>query len=144
MQSALRQLLSDLEDIGDLHEELLDTHVREAMGEALFLSVLRRETGYRLPSAFGMASLQADQIVASTLSKFASAAASEIDQADLNTFHQRLAAFQDSTVVTEGGNDFEEFFGSTDPSLYGEPFAWSRPALLEKPGAPATGARWQR
>ena len=120
MQNALRKLLNEVEAIGDDHEELFDTDVREAMGEALFLAILRRDEGYVLPNEYGMFSDEGNRRVAAALGSFVVAGMVECEASKLSTFHQRLQAFQDSAVVTEGGNDFEEFFGWTDPDVYDE------------------------
>lgn len=118
MQTALGQLLVELEAIGDKDEELFDSEVRESMGDAIFLALIKAEPGYSLPQRFGLFTPESEAKVHDALSRFLASAREECIRAGLTTFHQRLEAFQDPTVQTASGNDSEEFFGSTDPELF--------------------------
>jgi hypothetical protein len=58
--------------------------------------------------------------VRSALAEYLQKANTLASNLHLNTFHQRLAAFQDDSVRTPGRewNDFDEFFGTTNPDWY--------------------------
>jgi hypothetical protein len=118
----LFKLLLRIEEIGNIHEELFDSDVRQAMGDAVFYGFIRPLAGYQLPDDFGMFSASANQQVRTAISEYVDSANRRADELGLSTFHQRLAAFQNRSVRTpsERWNDFDEFFGYTNPDSYDE------------------------
>ncbi len=66
-----------------------------------------------------MRSRKGDEEVHDALETFLDDARPLAIERGLATFHQRLAAIQDGTVVTDGGNDFDEFFGTSNPTFFG-------------------------
>jgi hypothetical protein len=114
MKAALLELLEELEDIGNEDEQIFDSEVREVIGDAIFLALVKAEPGYALPTSFGMGP-DLDARVYAAVQSFVSKATVEANQAGLRTFKARLLAFQDSSVITDEGNDFEDFFGAADP-----------------------------
>ena len=54
MKTALKQLVDDLDNVFEEHEELGDTDVREQMYEAISKSFIVPQAGYVLPAEFGM------------------------------------------------------------------------------------------
>jgi hypothetical protein len=110
--SALRKLLDDLERIGDDHEELFDSEVRDAMGLAIFTAVIRPEPGAEFPTDYGMESAKANASVARAIAAYCDSVRHEFQGL---SFKERLAAFQDPEVVTEEGNEFDDFFGWANP-----------------------------
>src|SRR5712692_9697287 len=67
MDAVLLELLHRLEAIGDEHEELFDSDVREAMDAAVFYGFILPKTGYVLPDKFAMFSDEGDRLVRQTL-----------------------------------------------------------------------------
>lgn len=120
MEAELRKLLERLEEIGEEHHELFDSDVRQVMGNALVDDLARQKPGYVLPATFGMYSDEADEKVRAAIQSFLDAAKPLAEQQELRTFHQRLAAIQNSAVRTDEGNDFDEFFGTSNPTFFNE------------------------
>jgi hypothetical protein len=118
MEDELRKLLERLEEIGDEHSELFDSDVRDAMGDALVDGLARLKPGFTLPVTFGMFSADADEKVRAAIQTFLDVARRLAVEEGLATFHQRLAAIQNPAVVTDGGNDFDEFFGTSNPDFF--------------------------
>src|SRR6185436_6034063 len=114
MKGILLDLLLQLEAIGNDHEELFDSEVRERIGDAIMRGFVRPESGYLVPGNLGLSTESGNARVASALCKYIDAANRRSAQLGLGTFHQRLAAFQDKTVrtPTDRWNDFDEFFGT--------------------------------
>jgi hypothetical protein len=120
MERLILELLERLEAIGEQHEELFDSEVRESMDKAVGAGFLRPETGYVLPDTFGMYSREGDQQVREALAWFLAAAAKSAVAEGLNTFQKRLAAFQNHEVQTAQKNDFNDFFGWANPDHFDE------------------------
>ena len=119
MKDLLLQLLVRLEAVGERDESLFDTVVREKMGEPIFDGFLKPRPGFGLPDDYGMpddenrrikdalrAYIQEAKILAKTLG--------------IESFHDRLAAFQNAAVSTERNNYYDDFFGWINPSLFDE------------------------
>ena len=120
MQGLLLELLLGLEQIGDQHDELFDTVVRERLGEAVMEGFVRAIGDYKVRPDFGMCSPEVDAAVRALVVSFIDAAKELSEQNQIVTFHGRLAAFQDEAVLTPFGNDYDEFFGHTPPEDYND------------------------
>lgn len=120
MDTALLRLLEALEDVGHEDESLFNSFVRQAMGNALVNGLARMTPGWVLPPSFGLATLEADRKVREILKQYLDVARMLAAQQGLVTFHQRLAAIQNSSIRTDEGNDFEEFFGYSNPAFFDE------------------------
>ena len=118
MKTVLGKLLERLEAVAEDHEEIFDTEVRERMGAACMEGFVRRSADFRLPRRFGLMHAAADARIHEALADFLSAAKEAAASGGLDTFHRRLAAFQDGAVVTDAGNDYEEFFGHSPADSY--------------------------
>jgi len=70
MKTALKQLIDDLDNVFEEHEEVGDTDVREQMYEAVSKSFVVPQAGYVLPADFGMFSDDGNKKVQSALRKF--------------------------------------------------------------------------
>lgn len=116
----LLELLQQLEAIGNSHEELFDSAVREAMDDVVTDGFLKPKSDFELPSAFAMFSGEADQQIADAFAWFLPAAneAAEVDA--LDTFQKRLTAFQNLDVRTKKKNDYSDFFGWANPKDFDE------------------------
>jgi hypothetical protein len=122
MEQLLLDLLNRLEAIGDSDESLFDTYVRERMGLAVFLAFIKPQPGYVLPNDYGM-SEEDDQEIKAALAAYIEGARALAPRLGIDTFHKRLAAFQNDKVQTRRGkrwNDYEEFFGWSDPKQFDE------------------------
>ena len=120
MDVILLELLLRLEAIGNEHEELFDSEVRERMGKAIFHGFVKPMHDFQLADDFGMFSSDANAQVRFALGQYLEQANALAVNLHLNTFHQRLAAFQNDSVRTPGRvwNDSDEFFGTTNPDSY--------------------------
>jgi hypothetical protein len=111
MRGPLLQLLTELMSIGNDHEELFDSDVRDAMSDVIFRSYLKPDPSYVIPAKFGMFSSDADGRIYQTLSIFLDRACPTAP----SSFQERLAVFQDSTVTVQDGLGFDDFFGWYNP-----------------------------
>ena len=120
METVLLELLHRLEVIGDEHGELFDSDVREAMDDAVFYGFIMPRPGYTLPDKFAMFKPEGDRKVLEVVSWFLPAAREAAERAGLDTFHKRLRAFQNLDVRTARQNDYNDFFGWSNPELFDE------------------------
>jgi hypothetical protein len=121
MRHSLQTLLNALSEIGKDHPELYDSEVRERMGEVIMQAFVRAIPGYVVPDTFGLYSADANAKVRVAIDRYVSHANATAAQQTLTRFHDRLAAFQDTSVQTSiPGHDYEEFFGHTPPEFYDE------------------------
>lgn len=110
-QEILQHLLNRLDAIAAEHPEIEDTFVRESMAREILNGFCRKQTGYHLPEEFGMYSSRGNIHVMVILAYFLGFAG---EFTSLNTFHRRLDAFQDESVVSDKGHDYCWFFGHWD------------------------------
>ena len=120
MDEVLLELLERLEAVGEVHEELFDSDVRDAMDDAVFYGFIKPKAGYGLPEKFAMFTREGDQAVREVLAWFIPAAREAGERAGLDTFHKRLCAFQNHEIRTARKNDFNDFFGWSNPELFDE------------------------
>jgi hypothetical protein len=118
MKKLLRRLLNRLGRIGEKYEEVYDTEVREAMGNAVFAGFIRARRNYALPDDFAMFQPEGNKAVKEALGEYIAAANARAAELGLTSFHDRLAAFQDGEVESTDGNFFDDFFGWADPDQY--------------------------
>ncbi len=121
MEQVLAELLSRLLAVGQAHGELYDTEVRERLDDAVHNGFLIPTTGYELPDTFAMYSAEGNRAVRGVLTWFLPAARAAAAAEGLNTFHARLAAFQNLNVtVGPQRMDYNDFFGWANPERYDE------------------------
>lgn len=119
MKNQLLALLEDLWNIGSDHAELYDTEVREQLGNAIMEGFVRANSDFGIPNDFGMYSSDANLRVKTAIAKYVSDASAEARALGIESFQDRLAAFQDRDVqLSVPGMDYEEFFGHTPPEFY--------------------------
>jgi len=119
LDDVLLRLLEKMEVIGQQHEELFDSEVRERMGIAIMDGFVRRQHGYQIPDDLGMASEEANHAVQSSVKDYIDGANAEAELLGITKFHDRLTAFQNGGVRTaQGRRDYEDFFGHTPPEFY--------------------------
>jgi hypothetical protein len=120
MDAALLQLLEALEAISHEDESLFNSVVRQSMGNALVDGFARLKPGYVLPSSFGLVTPQADSQVREVIVRYLGVVRPLAAQQGLTMFHKRLAAIQNARITTDEGNDYEEFFGYSNPDFFDE------------------------
>lgn len=121
MDELLRELLNALDIIGQDHEEIYDSDCRQLLGNAVFHSFIRPKGNCQCPENFGLFSESANQQVKIVLTNYIRKASQLAQELGLNTFHQRLAAFQNSEVQSDiERNDYDEFFGWSNPEQFDE------------------------
>jgi hypothetical protein len=123
MNHLLLELLLRLEAIGQEHEEIYDSEVRDQMREAVHDGFLDLVPDYRLPDTFGLASDEGNRSVRDALSSYIEAAKAKAQELGL-TFKQRLNAFQGTEAMTPAGTTSDEFFGYSSPDLFTEAGDW--------------------
>ena len=119
MEQLLLELLIRLEAVGEQDESLFDTVVREKMGDPVFYGFIKPEPGYVLPDDYAMPD-EKNRLIKAALLAYIEGARSLAPDLGLDSFHKRLAAFQNSAVRTEQKNDYDDFFGWMNPHLFDE------------------------
>ncbi|HVK13452.1 MAG TPA: hypothetical protein VM597_32165 [Gemmataceae bacterium] len=116
---ALADLLSRLLAVGEGHRELYDTTVRYRLDDAVHHGFLIPTPGYQLPDHFALYSAEGNVAVREALATCLPAARAAAEAGGLDTFHKRLAAFQNLAVrVGPKRNCYNDFFGYADPRRY--------------------------
>ena len=118
IRECLARLLIDFERIGNAHEELFDSEVREQAGNALMTAFVRCTSDYDIPPALGMFSDAGNALLRSAIVQFVDCAIPICDAERISGFHERLKLLQDGEVRTECGNEYDEFIGHTPPDWY--------------------------
>ncbi|MEM7231706.1 MAG: hypothetical protein AAF517_06010 [Planctomycetota bacterium] len=111
MNAVLKSLLERLEEIGEVHEDLYDTHVRDPMGDAVIEGFVVRRPGFVLPSDYETASPEASELIRGALDRYIDTATRRAVELGLNA-EERLAAFQCDEICTDGERQYaDDFFG---------------------------------
>jgi hypothetical protein len=118
MQAELLRLLERLEQIGEEHPDLFNSAVRQAMSNSLVDGFARLLPDFSLPVSFRMLSAEGNEKVRDALASFLKSARTLVVEEGLTTFHERLAAIQNGDVRTGGGNDYDEFLGTSNPDFF--------------------------
>ncbi len=124
MQVILRQLIDRLDAIAMHHDEVGDTVVREAMSDAVFRGFLRPVPEFSLPSGYAMLDPEGDRLVERALAEFLPAARRHAAESGADSFHDRLALFQDDDVRSTAGTYYDDYFGWADPKNYDAAGNW--------------------
>jgi hypothetical protein len=95
VEQLLLDLIRRLEAVGDRDESLYDTVVRERMSDPIFYLFVKPTPGYVLSDDYGMSD-ECNQTIKAALRAYIEGAAVLAPKFGLDTFHQRLAAFQNS------------------------------------------------
>jgi hypothetical protein len=119
MEQLLLELLYRLEAIGERDESLFDTVVRDKMGEAVFFGFIKPRPGYVLPDEFGMEG-DDNRLIRAALQTYIDDARALAPIVGVDTFHKRLATFQNLAVRTAEPhcNDYNDFFGWSPPGAF--------------------------
>ena len=120
MNDILKNLLDQLEGIGEDHEVLFDSDVRQNMSNAIVEAFVRSRKDYAVPDNLGMFSDEANDAVKSVIVRYIADASRKADEIGLLSFHARLSAVQDGSVRSYGGNDYDEFLGHSKPEFFDE------------------------
>ena len=116
MEKVLAEFLTRLVAVAQTHPEVEGEAVQERFDDAVHHGFLIPAPGYQLPDTFDMDFPQGDQAVREVWEWFLPAAAAAAASEGLDTFHKRLAAFQNLTVtVGPQRMCYNDFFGWTDP-----------------------------
>ena len=104
--------MNRLDAIALEHPEVNDTAVREEMSTAILNGFFRKTEDYRLLDKFAMYSTKGNIDVMVALAYFIGNARFV---AGLDTFHQRMTAFQNPEIISENDHDYSYFFGHWNP-----------------------------
>ena len=117
LKDAVKRLFDTLEEIGDAHEELYDTDVREQLAETLDFAFV---SGHRLPStrlSYGMFSVKGDVMVADAVLTFLKEALPAAAAEGIAVGVARHSALQDASIVTNRQQHYDSFIGHSDSPL---------------------------
>ena len=93
------------------------------MGDAIVYLFLKPDTDYVVPDEFGLCDAAANLDVKAALVAYTTAAKKAASEHDINSFHERLAAFQNAEVES---ND--------ERNYYDDCFGWMNPKNFDKAG----------
>ena len=110
-QQKLERLLNTLEEIGEEHGEIYDTDCREQMNAAIVNGFIFQKENYIIPDSFGLYKEEANKAVKEALTAYIEAM---LPLAKESSAEERLEMFQDEDVVSDEGQDPDEFFGWID------------------------------
>jgi hypothetical protein len=119
VEQLLLDLMRRLEAIGEGDESLYDTVVREKMGDPIFYLFVKPKPGYVMPDDYGMSD-EDNRAIKAALRDYIEGALGLAPKLGIDTFHKRLAAFQNGEVRTEQTNYYDDFFGWSNPDLFDE------------------------
>jgi hypothetical protein len=119
MKTALRQLLDDLDEAAEAHEEVGDTDVREAMSRAVLHLLLVPKADYVLPDQFRMYTDEGDRLVKHALARFFAHPEARALATSNATPTERLAAFQDESLQSAKGSYYDDYFGFAREDYFG-------------------------
>ena len=119
MEQLLLDLMRQLEAVGDRDESLYDTVVREKMGDPIFNLFVKPKPGYVMPDDYGMGD-EDNRAIKAALRQYVDGALALAPALGLDTFHERLAAFQNEDAHTEQTNYYDDFFGWSNPDVFDE------------------------
>jgi hypothetical protein len=114
MKAELKSLLNQLDSIAEEHGEVTDTDVREQMYAAVHHGFIMQTPGYRVPKSYGLFEPEGDAAIQSALSNFIEAASFAAEREGLKTPQLRFDAFQDGSVLSDGGYPYDEYFGHAE------------------------------
>ncbi len=105
MKEIIAELVRNLEELGEEHEELYDTEVRMRIGKALDEGYADSQeiTEYKVPNDLGMLSESSNKRLQAILQKFVQKAIARAKELGLNDPSSRRNAIKD--------DDLEEFIG---------------------------------
>ncbi len=107
----LKRLLDALDAIAEKDDDISDTDVRERMYEAVYRGFILQTPGYTPPTYYSLYKVdECNEMVCQALTEFISAAC----KSGSATPEQRFAEFQDDTVFSDDGHDYNWYFGSAD------------------------------
>jgi len=104
--------LTELESIGDEHDEIYDTEVKENLWSYLESRFIKYERDTPLPSSFGMFSPEGDEKIRQVFLNNTERLETIISVFELDTVEKRKVSFTNTKLRTERGSKLEDFFGS--------------------------------
>lgn len=119
LEDLLQRVLDRLMNIGEQHQELYDSEVRERLGDAVMDGFVRAQGVKAVPIDLGMLSDDANRAVRAVIVAYiedANAAAEPLAM----SFFDRLNAVQNRNVKTRAKRDYETYFLHTPPECYDE------------------------
>jgi hypothetical protein len=113
LRDPLVRLLDALEAIGDEHEEVYDTDVRERMADAIERRLIARSDDGELSGDFGMFSDDGNRRVREAVERYLAEAVPRADALGLDE-RARRASVWDIETTSSRGTTVDEFLGWVD------------------------------
>jgi len=110
--SSMAALLEDLEKLGNEHQELYDTDVRESLWSVIEEGLIQQTNDFKVPQDLGMFSPEANTALAKIMMENIKRLREVFAIFDLHTEEKRRASFFNPELHTESGRSVEDFFGS--------------------------------
>ncbi len=107
----LRDLLDVLDTVGQVYESLQDTVTREALHAVAFQGFVLQKPGYCCPRKFWMMTVRGNQLLRRAMRLFLRRGECLAANEGLDTPEKRMAAFQDASVVSGEGSQYDTYFG---------------------------------
>lgn len=113
MRDALIRFLDALEAIGERHEEVYDTDVRERLAAAIEGNLITPSGPIDVPSNLGMFDDEANQRVGAALQAYLTDVRRQADELGLDETARRAAVWDPDATSTSGAT-VDEFLGWVD------------------------------
>jgi hypothetical protein len=111
IKAHLKRLLNALDAIAEKDDDITDTEVRELMYKAVYNGFIVQTPGYSCPSYYSLYKVdEGNDMLREALTQFVLAAC----KSGSATPEQRFAEFQDLAVISDGGRNYDFYFGSAD------------------------------
>ena len=114
VRALLVEFMDRLESIGEDHEELYDTDVRERMGEVIDNLLISPTGSTEIPADMGMFSAEGNRRVVDALRHYLDRAVPRAEELGLDAA-ARSAAVWDGDAISAAGSSVDEFLGWRDP-----------------------------
>lgn len=89
------------------------------MGDAIIDGFVRQTINYTLPEDFGLQTPDANATVRKVLSEYINSAKHLAPTVGVTTFHERLDAFQNGAIKSDGDGVYcDDFFGYSSPEAF--------------------------
>jgi hypothetical protein len=117
LQKLTLELYNTLEEIGEEHEELFDTDVREAMHASLDYYFVWDSFEENMPITYSMFSKEGDAKVAEAIQNYCRKATETAQKMGIKPGQDREDVLQDGSLETNQGQYYDDFIGFAEEVL---------------------------
>lgn len=117
VNDAIRDLYEEFERLSEIHDELMDTDVRESLHLTLNYFFVWGKAVDRIPVSYGMFSMEGDRAVENAVNRFLTSICATLELRQVPVGKDRLLLLQNPELSTLGGCQYDDFIGHSDVPL---------------------------